>query len=144
MTSECAVKTSDLEMVLQRRNHLDVWHCMYTPYAIRLVENSRWFESNQFNAARNLRVFEQLSAPSRVVNIMARVFDRVADCEFHLASEASRKTGSSIQLQHPLRVTRHRGSTISISTARIKPSFISACCVKRRKPSTEKCVYEQA
>lgn len=102
MTGERAMTTSDLEMLLQRRNHVDVCRCI--PHAISLVENSRWFDSSQYNTARHLLVFENLSTPLGFVSVMERELDRVANCEFYLVSDASHRTGKSMNFQGKLRV----------------------------------------
>lgn len=98
MTGERTMITSDLEMVLRWHNHLDVCGYIYTPHQISRVE------SMQCNAARHLLIFEQLSVPWGFLSITEYVLDSVSDCEFYLASEASRRTGRSMDHQHKLGV----------------------------------------
>src|SRR5690554_7482984 len=84
---------SDLEQVLQWRNHLEVRRFMYTTHEIRLEEHRKWFAGASMNPATELLIYQQEGKAQGFVNITRAHCAEVADWGFYLAPDAPRGSG---------------------------------------------------
>jgi RimJ/RimL family protein N-acetyltransferase len=75
---------SDLEQVLQWRNHPEVRRYMYTTHEIRLEEHRKWFMNATTNPAIELLIYEQGGKAQGFVNITRTRCPEVADWGFYL------------------------------------------------------------
>lgn len=99
--SQCRVRamvSSDLELVLGWRNHLNVRSFMYTHEEITLETHQRWFDSAKGDARKYLLIFEVAGLPLGFVNFCETGNGRVADWGFYAAPDAPK--GSGRQLGH--------------------------------------------
>ena len=87
---------SDLEQVLEWRNHPDVRSYMLSTQKIGLDEHLVWYANASKNSAVNLLIFELAGKPSGFVNITRTRCLEVADWGFYLAPDAP--TGSGWEL----------------------------------------------
>jgi len=87
---------SDLEHVLQWRNHPEVRRYMYTTHEIQLDEHRKWFSAMSDNPAIELLIYEQDDKPLGFVNITRTRCREVADWGFYLAPGAPKGTGREL------------------------------------------------
>jgi len=85
---------TDLEDVLEWRNHESVRKFMYTQHEIGLDEHRNWFESCQQDSSRNLLIYQECDKPLGFVNITVFRNAKIADWGFYNAPNAPRGTGS--------------------------------------------------
>lgn len=90
------VSRSDLEQVLQWRNHIEVRRYMYTTHEISLTEHRSWFESASINPAVELKIYEQGGEPQGFLNITRTRCPEVADWGFYLAPNAPKGSGREL------------------------------------------------
>lgn len=87
---------SDLEQVLQWRNHPEVRRYMYTTHEIRPEEHRRWFSGASDNPSVYLLIYEHFGVDSGFVNITRSRCHDVADWGFYLSPLAAKGTGRSL------------------------------------------------
>lgn len=90
---------SDLECVLQWRNHPEVRRYMYTTHEIHLYEHRKWFSGASENPAVELLIYEQDDKAQGFVNITRTRSREVADWGFYLAPAAPRGSGRELGTQ---------------------------------------------
>lgn len=90
---------SDLEQVLEWRNHPEVRHYMYTTHEIRLEEHRKWFANATNNPAVELLIFEQEGKAQGFANITRTRCPEVADWGFYLAPNAPKGSGQELGKQ---------------------------------------------
>lgn len=90
---------SDLEYVLQWRNHPEVRRYMYTTHEIHLDEHRKWFSFASNNPAIELLIYEQGDKAQGVVNITRTRCREVADWGFYLAPDAPKGIGRELGIQ---------------------------------------------
>lgn len=90
---------SDLEQVLQWRNHLEVRRYMYTTHEIHPREHRKWFSSAVGDSGINLLIYEQDGTPQGFVNINRTRCLEVADWGFYLAPNAPKGSGRELGKQ---------------------------------------------
>lgn len=90
---------SDLEQVLQWRNHPEVRRYMYTTHEIRLEEHRQWFMNATTNPAIELLIYEQGGKAQGFVNITRTRCPEVADWGFYLAPDAPKGSGRELGKQ---------------------------------------------
>lgn len=90
---------SDLEQVLQWRNHLEVRRYMYTTHKIRLEEHHEWFISSSANPAIELLIYEQEDKAQGFVSITRTRCPEVADWGFYMAPAAPKGSGRELGKQ---------------------------------------------
>lgn len=94
-----AMTESDLEQVLQWRNHPEVRCYMYTTHEIRLEEHRKWFANASNNPAIDLLIYEQDGEAKGFVNITLTRCTEVADWGFYLAPNAPKGSGRELGKQ---------------------------------------------
>ena len=87
---------SDLDRVLEWRNHPDVRRYMYSQHEISLAEHTHWFEKASGEPERYLLVFESDSAPLGFINLYRKAPGGIADWGFYVAPDAPKGTGTSL------------------------------------------------
>ena len=87
---------SDLERVLQWRNHMDVRRYMYTTHKIRMEEHRKWFAGASINPAVELLIYEHEGEAQGFVNITRTRCAEVADWGFYLAPHAPKGSGREL------------------------------------------------
>jgi len=87
------MQTSDLELVLNWRNHLDIRQYMYTQHEISLAEHTNWFNKVSKDNSYNLLIFEVDSEPLGFVNIHQIAQGGIADWGFYTSPVARKGTG---------------------------------------------------
>jgi UDP-4-amino-4,6-dideoxy-N-acetyl-beta-L-altrosamine N-acetyltransferase len=87
---------TDLERVLQWRNHPGVRRHMYGQHVISMSEHRAWFEASKRNEARHLYIFELGDTPSGFLNISETVKGRIADWGFYLSPDAPSGSGQRL------------------------------------------------
>lgn len=87
---------SDLEQVLQWRNHPDVRRYMYTTHEIKPEEHRNWFSGAVKNPSVSLLIYEHFGADSGFVNITRSRCQEVADWGFYLSPTARKGVGRSL------------------------------------------------
>lgn len=90
---------SDLERVLQWRNHPEVRRYMYTTHEICLSEHRRWFTRASVDPAINLLIYELDGKAQGFVNISRTRCPEVADWGFYLAPSAPKGSGRNLGKQ---------------------------------------------
>ena len=90
------MKASDLEMVLQWRNHPDVRRYMYTSHEISFEEHSAWFKRTNDDPNVHLMIYEANGRGLGFVNIVCGRCGSIADWGFYLSPEAGKGTGQSL------------------------------------------------
>ncbi|WP_405420706.1 UDP-4-amino-4,6-dideoxy-N-acetyl-beta-L-altrosamine N-acetyltransferase [Marinobacter flavimaris] len=90
---------SDLEQVLQWRNHLEVRSYMYTTHEIRVEEHRKWFMNASPDPAIELLIYEQGGKAQGFVNIARTRCPEVADWGFYLAPNALKGSGRELGKQ---------------------------------------------
>jgi len=87
---------SDLEQVLEWRNHPDIRRYMYSTHAIRMDEHRRWYTNASKNPAIALLIYEQGEEAKGFVNITRTRCPEVADWGFYLAPNAPKGSGREL------------------------------------------------
>lgn len=87
---------SDLEQVLEWRNHPDVRRFMYTTHEISSVEHREWFARASENSATELLIFEQNREALGFINYTRTRSSAVADWGFYLAPQAPKGSGRAL------------------------------------------------
>ena len=87
------MQTSDLELVLKWRNHLDIRRYMYTQHKISLAEHTNWFNKVSKDSSYNLLIFEVNREPLGFVNIHQIAQGGIADWGFYTSPVAPKGTG---------------------------------------------------
>lgn len=90
---------SDLENVLQWRNHSEVRRYMYTTHEIHLDEHRQWFANASTNPAIKLLIYEHEGKPFGFVNFTRSRCSVVADWGFYIAPNAPKGCGSALGRQ---------------------------------------------
>lgn len=90
------LQASDLELVLNWRNHLDIRRYMYTQHEISLAEHTSWFNKVSKDSSYNLLIFEVDSEPLGFVNIHQIAQGGIADWGFYTSPAAPKGTGSKL------------------------------------------------
>lgn len=90
---------TDLERVLQWRNHLEVRRYMYTTHEIRLEEHRKWFVNASANPAVELLIYESDGKAQGFVNITRTRSPEVADWGFYLAPNLPKGSGGELGKQ---------------------------------------------
>lgn len=90
---------SDLEQVLEWRNHPEVRSYMYSTHEIRMDEHCVWFASASKNPAIALLIYEQDGRAQGFVNITRTRCAEVADWGFYLAPDAPKGSGRELGKQ---------------------------------------------
>lgn len=87
---------SDLEQVLEWRNHPEVRSYMYSTHEICLDEHRAWYADASKNPGIALLIFEQGGRARGFVNITRTRCPEVADWGFYLAPKAPRGSGREL------------------------------------------------
>jgi len=87
---------TDLEQVLEWRNHPEVRNYMYSSHEIRTNEHRAWFNKAKNNSGVALLIYEKSSQSQGFVNITRTRCDEVADWGFYLAPDALTGSGSEL------------------------------------------------
>ena len=90
------MESSDLECVLEWRNHPDVRRYMFTQHEISLIEHTKWFQATSCDAQRYLLVFEINKKPLGFINIALAKSGGIADWGFYLSPTAPKGTGQEL------------------------------------------------
>ncbi|EDM47384.1 UDP-4-amino-4,6-dideoxy-N-acetyl-beta-L-altrosamine N-acetyltransferase [Marinobacter algicola] len=90
------MEETDLERVLQWRNHPDVRRYMYTTHEISLEEHKSWFARTRSNPSISLLIFEQCGEPCGFVSIVRSRSRKIADWGFYTAPDAPKGTGRKL------------------------------------------------
>ena len=90
---------SDLQQVLQWRNHPDVRRYMYTTHEIRPEEHRKWFSNASADPAVELLIYEQHGEAQGFINITRTRCQEVADWGFYLAPNAPKGSGGQLGKQ---------------------------------------------
>lgn len=86
--------SSDLDMVLNWRNHPDVRNFMYSQHEISKVEHQDWFKSALISDSRHLLIFVLNDEPMGFIGFTRQKQDsQVADWGFYLAPIAPKGAG---------------------------------------------------
>ena len=85
---------TDLEQVLEWRNHPDVNRYMYTQHKIVLAEHTQWFEVVSKDPSYHLLIFEVDNIPLGFINIHQIGEGGIADWGFYVAPTAPKGTGA--------------------------------------------------
>lgn len=93
------MQESDLELVLNWRNHIDVRQYMYTQHEISLTEHTNWFNKVSKNNNYNLLIFEVNNEPLGFVNIHQIAQGGLADWGFYTSPDAPKGIGSKLGKQ---------------------------------------------
>ena len=84
---------TDLRMVLEWRNHLDVQKFMYTSDEISYEDHKNWFANSIRNPLVHLLIFEKDAVSLGFVNICKHPSGRTAEWGFYMAPKAPRGNG---------------------------------------------------
>lgn len=88
---------SDLEMVLQWRNHPDIRKYMYTNHIINITEHQEWFRKISDNKDTHLLIFEFNQLPLGFIQIDTNISNKKdATWGFYIAPNSPRGTGSKL------------------------------------------------
>lgn len=90
------MEMSELERVLEWRNHPDVRKYMYTQHKISLEEHSKWFQTASCDDKRHLLIFENIEEPLGFINITEVKHGGIADWGFYLSPDAPKGTGQAL------------------------------------------------
>lgn len=91
-----SMRESDLERVLQWRNHQEVRRYMYTTHKISIEEHRRWFDRVSNNPDISLLIYEQCGEPYGFVNITRGRCRQIADWGFYNSPDAPKGTGRKL------------------------------------------------
>ncbi|WP_299948337.1 UDP-4-amino-4,6-dideoxy-N-acetyl-beta-L-altrosamine N-acetyltransferase [uncultured Microbulbifer sp.] len=84
---------SDLDMVLEWRNHIDVRKYMFTQHVISWVEHKSWYERCLKIPTKHLLVFQLQGTPHGFISFSQIEGGKIADWGFYTAPIAPRGTG---------------------------------------------------
>lgn len=87
---------SDLEQVLEWRNHPDIRRYMYTQHEITLAEHTNWYQKANNDSDHHLLVFELNNVATGFVNINKSAYGNVADWGFYVAPDSEKGTGRKL------------------------------------------------
>lgn len=87
---------SDLEQVLQWRNHPDVRRYMYTTHEISSSEHSEWYARASVNPAVTLLIYQQDGQAQGFVSFSRTRSWPVAEWGFYLAPDAPKGSGRAL------------------------------------------------
>ena len=87
---------SDLEQVLEWRNHPEIRRYMYTQHKITLEEHSNWYKKASNNPDHYLLIFELNNIPTGFININKIAYSNVADWGFYVAPDSEKGTGKKL------------------------------------------------
>lgn len=90
------METTDLEKVLEWRNHLEVRKYMYTQHTITLEEHKKWFQAASNDEKRHLLMFEKNEEPLGFINITEVENGGIADWGFYLSPQAPKGIGQAL------------------------------------------------
>ena len=90
---------SDLEQVLEWRNHPEVRNYMYSTHVIRMDEHRAWYAKASKNPAIALLIYEQDDRALGFVNITRTRCPEVANWGFYLAPGAPKGSGCELGKQ---------------------------------------------
>lgn len=90
---------SDLEQVLQWRNHPEIRRYMYTTHEIDLDEHRKWFFDASTNSATELLIYEWDNSAHGFVNISRTRCQEVANWGFYLNPGAPKGSGREMGKQ---------------------------------------------
>lgn len=90
------LRKSDLEAVLEWRNHPDVRQYMYTTHEITWQEHLSWFNSNQKSGRHHLLIYETNETPRGFIKFTPKTCGNVCDWGFYLSPDAERGTGQAL------------------------------------------------
>lgn len=89
-----ALQESDLDLLLQWRNHPQVSRHMFNPAVIEPSSHRRWFDKTRENPLIHAFVFERGTGPAGFVRLDQRSPDqRLGEWGFYAAPDAPRGTG---------------------------------------------------
>lgn len=92
------MRPTDLECVLDWRNHWDVRRFMFTQKMIEPNEHQRWYESAINDSRKKLYVFENNQQPLGFVSLIEAAPGGVVDWGFYTAPHAPKGTGRQLGL----------------------------------------------
>jgi len=84
---------SDLDQVLEWRNHPDIRHYMYTQHEITFCEHTDWYKRSSNNPDHYLLIFELNGTPTGFININKLYHSNIADWGFYIAPNSEKGTG---------------------------------------------------
>jgi UDP-4-amino-4,6-dideoxy-N-acetyl-beta-L-altrosamine N-acetyltransferase len=87
---------SDLEQILEWRNHPDVRRYMYTQHEITLSEHTNWYAKANNTPNQYLLIFELGGTPTGFINIKQLEAGAVADWGFYVAPGSEKGTGKKL------------------------------------------------
>lgn len=90
--------SSDLEIVLYWRNHLDVRKYMFNSHKISRLEHEAWYAKMSARDDKHLLIFEQDGAPSGFVAFDSSLSFGVAEWTFHVAPDKPSGIGGRLGL----------------------------------------------
>lgn len=95
----CQVRSmveSDLEQVLEWRNHPDIRRYMYTQHEIAFNEHKHWYKRASNNSDHYLLIFELDNKPTGFININKLAHTNIADWGFYIAPDSEKGTGKKL------------------------------------------------
>ena len=99
MSESCLIRAmapSDLELVLQWRNHIDIRRFMLTQHEIGLEEHTKWFDKVSVDPTRKLMIVEEEGEPLGFVQFSNVGIDSVADWGFYVRPNAPKGSGRKL------------------------------------------------
>ena len=90
------MQESDLEQVLEWRNHPEICRYMYTQHKITLDEHSNWYEKAGSNLDHYLLIFEINDIPMGFININKIANSNIADWGFYVSPDSEKGTGKKL------------------------------------------------
>ena len=133
---------TDLEQVLEWRNHPAVRKYMYSTHDISMDEHCVWFAHANKNPATALLIYEQVGKPQGFVNITQTRCAEVADWGFYLAPDAPKGSGSELGKQAlnyaftQLNLHKLCGQALSLNTRSIafhkRLGFVEEGCLREQ------------
>lgn len=96
---DCQVRPmvdSDLEQVLEWRNHPDISRYMYTQHKITFAEHANWYKRANNNPDHYVLIFELDGKPTGFVNINKLMHTNIADWGFYMAPNSEKGTGRKL------------------------------------------------
>jgi UDP-4-amino-4,6-dideoxy-N-acetyl-beta-L-altrosamine N-acetyltransferase len=87
------LRTGDLELILEWRNHASVRACMLTQHEISLEEHRGWFERASADPGRWLLLAEDATGPFGYVGFSRAVAEGIGDWGFYVAPGAPKGSG---------------------------------------------------
>ena len=95
----CRVRSmlvSDLEQVLEWRNHSEIRRYMYTQHKITLDEHTNWYKKASNSPEHYLLIFEINNIPTGFININKIKNSNIADWGFYVAPDSEKGTGKML------------------------------------------------